>query len=422
MAPRVDVRLTLALMLAGCLSPPPTRITAHQYVVAVGSALRNGDIDLADEILARARARYPEDGAVRLWSAEVASMRWQDEDALHELMAARSIPDRGGFTEAELEGKIGDMLFRMGRYGESIEFLSAGQVGEMGAARKAWAEIAHHLPYLRPPPEIEVAELPLVEGPLPRLICSVGGEQQPFVLDTRATFTTLTNSMAAELPVSPVLAAGDAVDGTGRVFSSSVGVLRAFSLGGADVGPEPVLVVEDRALALRDEFGGPVRSPKALVGQNVLRRFRVTFDPARRSVVFQSRLGLDERESQEVLWVEENLLVAVTIEGRRLWFVLDTGASESSLTELGLRALPDGERRALESYRRVYSPSGTQFSVRKVDGLVLEVSEVRFRGVDLPVIEREPSAIFPLHGVLGADLVMRCRTTLDSGRIRIQPL
>jgi hypothetical protein len=46
---------------------------------------------------------------------------------------------------------------------------------------------------------------------------------------------------------------------------------------------------------------------------------------------------------------------------------------------------------------------------------------VRFRGADLQVVEREPPRVFPVHGVLGADLLMRCRTTLDSGRIRIEP-
>jgi hypothetical protein len=63
-----------------------------------------------------------------------------------------------------------------------------------------------------------------------------------------------------------------------------------------------------------------------------------------------------------------------------------------------------------------------QFSVRTVQGLVVTVSEVRFRGVDLAVIDRAPSKVFPVHGVLGADLLLQCRTTLDGGRIRLEPL
>jgi len=122
------------------------------------------------------------------------------------------------------------------------------------------------------------------------------------------------------------------------------------------------------------------------------------------------------------LWVEDNLLVEVRIEGRRLWFVLDTGASASSLSEVGLQMLPGGERRALQRFGKVYSPGGVKLSARMVEGLVLELSGVRFIGVDLQVVEREAPELFPVHGVLGADLLMRCRTTMDSGRIHLESL
>jgi hypothetical protein len=110
----------------------------------------------------------------------------------------------------------------------------------------------------------------------------------------------------------------------------------------------------------------------------------------------------------------------VTIEGRRMWFILDTGASHSSLTEAGLLALPGGEGRAIENFRRVLTPGGVKHSVSEVQDLSLSVSDVRF-GVDLPVVPRETNGLFPAHGVLGADLIMRCRTTFDGGRIRLVP-
>jgi hypothetical protein len=278
------------------------------------------------------------------------------------------------------------------------------------------------LPYERTHPELETAELPLVEGALPELICSIGDVQHPFVLDTRATFSTVTESLATELGVTSVLPSGDAVDGIGNSFSSSMGILPSFSLGASEIGPLPVLVVGDRALTLRDWMGGAGRSPQALVGQDVLRRFRVTFDPSRRSVVFQPSRGLSERDSVPCLAVEANLVVPVRVEGRDLWFVLDTGSSGSSLSEEGLRALPGGELRAMDSIVRLYSPSGASFSVRMVRGISLHVSDVTFRGVDLPIVGRGKTEVFPVHGVLGADLVMRCRTTLDEGRILIELL
>jgi hypothetical protein len=87
-----------------------------------------------------------------------------------------------------------------------------------------------------------------------------------------------------------------------------------------------------------------------------------------------------------------------------------------------LAALPGGASRAQESFSRVLSPGGARLAGREVRGLVLRVSDVRFRGVDLPIVEREPSRLFPLHGVLGANLLMRCRAILDSGRCRLELL
>ncbi len=412
----------LGCVVAACRTGRNAEADSGPYLQAVQAALRSGDLKRAEEVLEEAREVFPRDSSVRLWSSQIASMRWDDAGALADLEAVRASGDYGGFSREELEGKIGDLLFRIGRYGKSVGHLRAGRVGDLAAARDAWSGVALQLPYECPTPEIETAELPLVEGALPELICSIGDVQHPFVLDTRATFSTVTQSLAEELGVTHILPAGDAIDGIGNRFPSSMGILPTFSVGSSEIGPLPVLVVEDRALTLRDWLGGAGRSPQALVGQDVLRRFRVTFDPSRRSVVFQPSRGLSDVESIPCLAVEANLVVPVRVEGRDLWFVLDTGSSGSSLSKEGLRALPGGELRAMDNITRLYSPSGASFSVRMVRGLVLHVSDVTFRGVDLPVVDRGHTEVFPVHGVLGADLIMRCRSTLDDGRIRIELL
>jgi hypothetical protein len=112
-------------------------------------------------------------------------------------------------------------------------------------------------------------------------------------------------------------------------------------------------------------------------------------------------------------------LVPVVVEGAPLWFVLDTGASHSSLTAEGLARIPSGEGRAVASYRRVRTVGGSLVAVREVRGLVLRCSEARFLQVTLPVVARAGSELFPVHGVLGIDLLSRCRLTLDRGRARL---
>jgi len=113
-------------------------------------------------------------------------------------------------------------------------------------------------------------------------------------------------------------------------------------------------------------------------------------------------------------------LCPVTIDGVRLWFVLDTGASHSSLTAAGVLALPGGDARAVPSFRRVRTVGGSHVAVREVRDLVLRASEARFSGVTLPVVPRGAGALFPVHGVLGVDLLSRCRVALDRGRARLQ--
>ena len=65
---------------------------------------------------------------------------------------------------------------------------------------------------------------------------------------------------------------------------------------------------------------------------------------------------------------------------------------------------------------------GERMVVRKVTGLTLQTSAVRFAEIECPVVERENVGVLPVHGVLGADLLRHCRMTLDSGRILLEQL
>lgn len=390
------------------------------FVESITDALHSGDPEKARMHLREALRRYPEQGAFLTWSALIEQMFWREDNALQDLLRLHRRRDYESIGRQELMGRIGDLLFRLGRYAESIPYLFVGQEAGEGRKRRALLQLARALPYSRSEPRELAAELPLIGGMLPRLLCSFGDKQRSFVLDTGATFTTVTRELARDLKVASVTPAGDSLDGRGQRFPSSFGVLPSFSLGSVELESQPVLVVDDSALSMRDPFGGPESAVSGLVGLDVLARFHVTFDPERRSVVFAISQGLDAEGSVQCIQFQGNCLVPVQIEGRRLWFILDTGASHSSLTEAGLLALPGGEGRAIPSLRRVRTPGGVVHSVSMVPDLSLSVSNVRF-GVDLPVVPRDTVDLFPTHGVLGADLIMRCRTTFDGGRILLVP-
>ena len=350
---------------------------------AIELALERGNVDLARSSRARALRRQGSSGTVLWWSATLSQMLSQNNRSLAELQGLLHSADRAGLTEAECRGRIGDLLFRMGNYGESISYLESGAVGPEKERRAAFAAMAQDLPYIRSQVGALATELPLVEGSLPELICSIGDKSRAFALDSGTSMTTLSRSLAEELQVSPILPVGTATHDNGQTYPVSAGVLRRFALGAVQLGSIPVLVIEDHRLTMRDLFGGADRTLAGVVGMDLLSVFRMTLDLERRSVVLEVPRGLAEDDSVRGIWHGGTLVVPVTIEGRHLWFILDTGASHSSLTRKGLEALPDGARRATPTYRRVRSAGGSLISVREITNLVVRAAGARSREAHL---------------------------------------
>lgn len=411
----------VTVLLAACGSAPPPPPTAAESALAVAEALRHGHIAEAETVLQQARARDPDDGALLAWSAVVAGLTWQDALAVVESTHLLRAPGRGGISLAECHGRLGEALFAAGRFGESVSHLLAGAEGDAAERRHAFAAMARRLPVRRQLTGPLATERPLfASGDLPEFECSVGTRRRPFVIDTGTSMTTLTQSLASDLDVQDQRPAGSAVDGTGRLLPVGIGILDPFAIGDIVLGATPVLVVDDERFSLRDLHGGPEQPVRGVLGLDLLALFRITLDARRGSVVLEMPRGLSPSASERCVRADGRCLVPVAIEGVQLWFVLDTGASHSSLTTIGLQQLPGGDSRAVPAFRRVRTTGGGAIAVREVRDLVLRVSAARFRGVNLPVVARQPGSVFPVHGVLGNDLLLSCRTTLDGGRVRLQ--
>ncbi len=249
----------LCLIACKSLPRPVTPATMFEHAIAV--ALAAGHIEEAEAHLARARAVHPDDPGLLMWAAVVSQMTWHETSALNDLRQILRGEGYQEMTRSELLGRIGELSFRVGSYAECIAYLQAGLSEGDSSRRKALATLARHLPYTREEPRELAAELPLLGGALPEMLCSFGALQRPFVLDTGASMTTVTRRLAKELGVTPIIPAGPAKDGVGFEFGVSFGVVQRMSLGNFELGAQPVLVVADHQLGLRDEFGGPERSP-----------------------------------------------------------------------------------------------------------------------------------------------------------------
>lgn len=415
-------RTAAAVMaFAACTTRAPEP-SIDAVLEGVAEALRDGKLEQAIETAARARLRDPSHSGAAGWSSVIADLLWQDDRAVTEQIAAmRNARNSGASASAlrALSGRLGDLLFQAGRWGECSGPLLAGAVEPDAVRRRAFATIASTLPFVRKPAGPLLTEQPLLPGDAPEFVCGAGGRLRPFAIDTGTSMTTIANSFAVELGIRNEMPAGTALDGTGQTLAIHTGALDGFTVGDVDIGAVPVLVVDDAALRLRDLYGGPDRVPRGVLGLDLLAAFRLTLDPERQSVVLELPRGLPESQSVQCVRAEGRCLAPVFVEGVRLWFVLDTGASHSSMTSAGVSALPGGDARSSPSFRRVRTVGGGLVVVREVRDLVLRCSEARFQGVTLPVVPRAASALFPVHGVLGVDLLSRCRVTLDRGRARI---
>jgi predicted aspartyl protease len=409
-----------ALLAAACPTrlPPPDPATEAETVLA---QLAAGDLDGAAVRVAAARRMFPADGGLCACSATVADLLWRDELAIAEWRALAGTKDRAGWSMAVVRGRLGDQLFLSGRYGEALVPLLTGQVGPDAARRRALVAVARELPFRRKQVGPLTTEQPLPDDALPEYVCSIGDVRRVFAVDTGSSMTTIATSLATAANAHVMFDAGEVPDGTGRPVPVRMAVIDQFAVGDIWLGTVPVLVVDDDRLAMRDAFGGPERPPIGVLGLDVLALFRVSIDPVRKTLSFELPRGLPESTSVQCVRSDGRCLLPVAVEGRRLWFVLDTGASNSSLTEDGLQALPGGGSRATPGFRRVRTAGGGAVVVREVHNLVLRVSEARFPGIDLPVVARPSGTLFPVHGVLGIDLLRVCRVVFDRGRARLEP-
>jgi hypothetical protein len=417
---RASAGLLACALLSACVGRGALRTIDEQLALA-SKALGEGRLDEARELVVEARQRDPRHTRAAQWSALLADLTWNDDLAVQERMAAIRLARADGDDDlvADLRGQLGDQLFQSGRWGESSTPLLAGALGEHAERRRAFAVISSALPFVRRFSGPLLTEQPLLPGQVPEFVCGTKDRLRPFAIDTGTSMTTVAASFADELGVRSRRRAGEALDGAGRRLPIEVGLLPQFRVGNVDIGAVPVLVVADGALKLRDLHGGPERVPRGVLGLDLLGACRLTVDPERGGVVLALPHGLPVQQSVQCVRAEGRCLVPVVVEGARLWFVLDTGASHSSLTALGLSRIPGGDERAVPSFRRVRTVGGGLVAVKEVRDLVLRCSDARFLQVTLPVVNRGRAEVFPVHGVLGIDLLSRCRVTLDRGRARL---
>ena len=159
--------------------------SAADYVAAGVEELRKGHFDQAEDLLARARGRAPLDELALRWQAELNLMRWRDDAALDLLVELTRVKPLRTVTESELRGQIGDLLFRLGRFGESATYLRSDQSSGVDSPRRSKAFVTLGLPYTRRDVEFKPTDIRLFEGLWPAMLCRFGQKERVLCLGHR---------------------------------------------------------------------------------------------------------------------------------------------------------------------------------------------------------------------------------------------
>jgi len=259
---------------------------------------------------------------------------------------------------------------------------------------------------------------PLVETPV-RLNDAV---ESILVLDSGASLTVLTRSLAERAGVEILAEGEDAIDPSGERISSAIGRLASIEIGRARIEEVPVLVVDDERLAFRLLGLFTVFRTEGAIGLGLLRAFRVALDLEGETLEL-SPAGDGVESAIPLRLVDGALFVPASAAGfgARAFFV-DTGADRSSLSEVGARAL--GARvEIVTAPGRGASAGGTTVFLRRAERVDLEVGGESVGPLDLPIWGSGREGEIDRFGTIGLDVLRKYRIILEPKglRLRLEP-
>jgi hypothetical protein len=305
-------------------------------------------------------------------------------------------------------------LARIARDPDSVEMQLEPKVVQAGVERwaRAFADV--------PAPDVFVPEQP-VTLPMrrsafgtPVITVRVNGRPYDFWLDTGASMTLLSASVAVEAGV--VLAAPDTLAlgvVAGHIPARAV-IIDSLSIGPMMARGLSAAVVEPGALRLdRKQNNGTVEAVQiaGVIGTDLLRHLDVVLDAGARSITIR-RPPRDVRAPRNLFWVGYPVVKLVTREGRPVLFGLDTGAEGTFVTTALLRKAP---RTPIAARYMIMGGLGTekehtQWVVREI---ALSDGGYAIALRNAPVTPDRRWTFVTFDGVLGSDIALATRMHLD---------
>ena len=233
---------------------------------------------------------------------------------------------------------------------------------------------------------------------------TVNGKSEQWLLDTGANYTVVSRSFAQKLGLTPLM--GSAMVGSGVTGLKSplqAAVLPDLHLGGATVHDAVAMILDDASLRIG---GGPTPYQiHAILGYPVLKALgRITFT---RKGEFLAGEAADKASGVPIYMRGLSPAIECDIDGQRLLFTFDTGASS---TDFSVRYFDLFRQRRRTWKTRTVKSGGAGGAVRRKmyiqPEVVVKVGDATATLKDVTIFSTRMNAgIDVLFGNIGQDLV-----------------
>ncbi len=288
------------------------------------------------------------------------------------------------------------------------------RVAQAGVERWARAFAAVPTPRVFVPDAPETLPMRRSVFGTPTISVRINGRPYQFWLDTGASMTLLSSTVAAEAGV--MLAAPDTLAlavVAGHIPARAV-VMDSLSIGRMVARGLTAAVVSPGALRLsRTRPTGVVEAVQidGVIGTDLLRQLDLVLDAGAGTITIR-RPRRDVRRPRNLFWVGYPVVKLVSRDGRPVLFGLDTGAEGTFVTPSLLRKVP---RIPIAARRMTLGGLGTETVRTKwvVRELALSDGDYALTLSNAPIADDSRWTFVTFDGVIGSDIALASRMHLD---------
>ncbi len=238
---------------------------------------------------------------------------------------------------------------------------------------------------------------------------SVDGETIPFVFDTGATITVISESVANSVNTIILPDTVRAGGNTGSVESFSKRKISTFNIGNNSVEDLSVIVVPDKQLHFGIDKEGNNLSVSGFLGWDIISKFKWTIDPIGRTYTIEKPKWYENK--QRLYW--DNMpIINAQYDNHHMYFGFDSGNTESMFSKEFIPYLKAKEEKVDE----LAGVEGIiEEEVYLINSIELTIGNQNIELENISVLKRDvfPTSDFKVMGLLAADIIQNYKCVID---------